>query len=1179
MTTETRPATATAGSSGEIVAALRDLLGLLGERGGTLRDLVAAIAALPVDQIPGDLLRQTLRDHGLLARLEALPHAATLLESLDVVWLRRRADGTEIDFHFAQPQSIRHPTGVGAVTVAIARTVTILVDGKGDSALRAGDVTARWLVAREPLRIRLRRAISAPGAPGEVLHVSAGNLFGREIALGPLLPSPPLAPPVARPRPTPPEVARAQAPVVLHRVTGRVRLRVPGLYRNAALRAQLAGGLSGQPGIVRCEVSFLTGNVLLIHDPGLDSELVIAWVTRVASGETGVALLQTAGAPTWHIVSAGEVARFWESATDAGLDDAVAEVRLGDHGLNVLPAPRIRSSAAIFLDQFKSLPVFLLAGSTVFSLLTGAFVDGAVILGVILVNASVGYATESWAERTIADLSRGIRPLALAVRGGQERELAGEVLVPGDLIVLRRGMYIAADARLLAVEGLSVDESALTGESVPVAKAAAPLPHPNTPLGERANMVYRGTVVTGGSAHALVVATGAATETGRIQRMLSEAQQLETPLQRQIHLLGTQTAAAMLAICGGVLGLGLLRGQGALRTVRAAISLAVAAVPEGLPAVATTTLALGMRRLQEQQILVRRLVAVEALGAIQYVCLDKTGTLTLNRMTLVAAFAGMRAFAFREGCRRDEDDQPVEPSTDLATLLQLAALCSDVQLLDGEGESRLSGTPTERALVRAALDAGIDVGALRARYPLRRARMRNERRVFMDTLHDGVDGGDLLALKGSPEQALALCDRQLRDGAIVPLSDDDRARIAVENERMAGRALRVLGVAQALADVAPEGGGLIWVGLTGIADPPREGMGALLDQLRRAGIHTTMITGDQSATAQAVAREIGLQRDGILEGLDSLSLEQLPPDVLRAAAQRVSVFSRSSPAHKLRIVQALQSAGLVVAMTGDGVNDGPALRAADIGIAIGQGDNDVAQDVADIVIREGNLTALVEAVEQGRTIYDDIRKAVHFIVSSNTSEVLLTLAATAANLGDVLNPMQLLWINLVTDILPELALGVEPPETDVMGRPPRDPRSPMLTQGDMLHFGLEGATIAGGALAAYAWGVARYGLGPRAGTLAFNTLTAAQLLHAISCRSEPHSIIDRASTPRNPYLAAAVGSGLTLQALVTLLPGFRAILRATPLGPTDWAISFALSLAPLLVNETVKQVRAEGESR
>jgi Ca2+-transporting ATPase len=610
--------------------------------------------------------------------------------------------------------------------------------------------------------------------------------------------------------------------------------------------------------------------------------------------------------------------------------------------------------------------------------------------------------------------------------------------------------------------------------------------------------------------------------------------------------------------------------------LKTAVSLAVAAVPEGLPTVATTTLALGMRKLRDQNVLVRKLGAVETLGALQVVCMDKTGTITQNRMELVSVFVGMERFEVSAGVIH-RHGQMIDPLTvgELVRLFEMTSLCSEVELDSIEGEVVLRGTPTESALVQTAVEIGVDVPALRRRHPLHRSRPRSEQRNFMDTLHTDEERNEpLLVVKGTPVEVLPLCKHILEDGTVRALEEKDLERIRLENERMAGQALRVLAVAYSKDTGVPEQRrNLIWIGLAGIADPARPGMAILMSEFHRAGVHTVMITGDQSATATAIAKEIELNPSGRLQSLDAARLETMAPEVLSSLAKRVDIFSRVSPAQKLQIVKALQASGQVVAMTGDGVNDGPALRAADIGIAMGRSGSEVAQEVAAIVVSDDELTTIITSIEQGRTIYDDIKKAVHFILSSNTSEILMTVTATVAGLGQPLNPMQLLWINLVSDVFPELALGVEPPEPEVLHRPPRDPLAPMFAREDLRKILFEGTLITGGAMSAYLWGLLRYGGGVHASTIGFTSLTTAQLLHAITCRSEPHSIFDEIPLPRNPYIPLSVGGGLAVTGLATLVPSLRRTLGVTRLGLIDWLIAGVTAVAPLFTNELLKVVR------
>lgn len=1195
--------------------------------GGTVRGLIVALSAAPYQSVAGPVFRAALDHYGLRTLFDAVLQDRQVLDQLEAIFIAGGSAARSLQLRLTRSLSLRHRLGVGTVRLQVGRELVLLVDERGEVALRRGDITLSWLRVTEDVLVRLRPLRDRAGATADVLVVSAGHVISQSyplevVTLRPQLAdravtlAPPPAPPPARapaaslpgagrvvsagpsadpaPRPAtitgdgptaPVASALAEPPdvsvTVLHRTPGRLRLRIAGLYRNVTEQARLERALRGRAGVGTATASPLTGTLLVCFDRSLRHEDVERLVRRILGGlDCGEDERRAQARHPWHLFDPTQTAALLESSAAAGLSAPLAAVRLAEYGPNRLPQAASRSPLSIMLEQFASLPVLLLGASALLSVIMGGLLDGVVILGVVALNAGIGYTTERWAEQTIAGLNRGLQIHARVIRDGQERELPGEELVPGDLIVLRRGMGVPADARLVAVEQLSVDESALTGESVPVSKAVAALDERETPLASRTNMVYRGTVVTGGSGLALVAATGLATEVGEIQRLLGEARQPETPLQRQLRQLSGQLVAGALVLCGGVFAVGLLRGQPWLPLLKTTTALAVAAVPEGLPTVATTTLALGLRQLEGQGVLVRRLAAVETLGAVDHLCLDKTGTITRNEMVLVTSYVG-GARSSHTGAGPPAEDVPahLHANLDLAELLRLAALCSEVELGTGPDGPPLTGTPTEVALVRAALAARIDVQAERRRHPLLRTRLRSEKRGFMDTLHaDG--GGRLLAVKGSPDQVLALCSRLRAGGSVRPLTEDDRARITVENERMAGEALRVLGVASLPEDGLPEERrDLIWAGLAGIADPPRAELPSLVAQLRAAGVRTVMITGDQSATATAIARQIGLNRDGQLESLDAARLEQLPPEVLRSLAEQVDIFSRVSPTHKLSIVQALQRAGHVVAMTGDGINDGPALRAADIGIAMGVSGSDVAQEVADMVVRDDNLATLVTAIAQGRTIADDIKKAVHFILASNMSEILLTLTATASGLGEPLTPLQLLWINLVTDVFPELALGVEPPEHDVLRRAPRDPQAALFSGAEVRRIGLEGLTITASAVGAYGWGLARYGVGPRAGSMAFTTLTAAQLLYAISCRSEQHWFLDGEPALSNPAMALAVSGGLGLQGAATLLPGLRTLLGAQPLGPLDWLLVAGLATTPFLASELLKAASRPARAR
>ncbi len=832
------------------------------------------------------------------------------------------------------------------------------------------------------------------------------------------------------------------------------------------------------------------------------------------------------------------------------------------------------------LDQVNSLPVYLLAAAAGVSVVTGGFLDAVVILGVVAANAGIGYTTESRAEKTIQSLKSLVHPSAEVLRGAETAEIPSEYVVPGDLLLLKPGTYVAADARLLEAHHLSVDESMLTGESMPVVKRAVGLRRREIPLAERVNMVYRGTLVTGGHGTALVVATGQETEIGYLQRLLDTTTTPKTPIERQLERIGDQLVVACGVICGLVFLVGLFRGYGFLQMLRSAISLAAAAVPEGLPAAATINFALGITAMRKHRVLVRHLHAIETIGAVQMVCLDKTGTLTANRMTVTALFAGRKRWRLENGRLSSSLGAPdALERREVAELLRACVLCSEsrIQADPRTGAPVLLGSSTENALVRLALAEGLDAVDIRRRHRLIKVDHRSESRMFMSALLTTEDGGTLFCLKGSPTEVLGLCRRQMIDGAAVALDPDAVEEIEKENEQMAAQALRVLGVAYHAAPegrAAPKENDLVWLGLVGMADPVRNGAGELIRVFHRAGIETVMITGDQNSTAYAVAQAVGISGQKPLEILDSTALDRVDPETLKALALKVHAYSRVSPSHKLKIVQALQAAGKTVAMTGDGINDGPALKAADIGIAMGESGTDVAREVADVILEVDNLESLIIAVRDGRTTYSNIRKSVHFFLSTNFSEIMVMFASMALGIGLPLNVMQLLWINIISDIFPGLALAMEPTEPGTMQQPPRDGHAPLFERSDVRRMTFESAVLSAATLGAYGFGIARYGQGPRAASIAFQALTFAQLLHAFSCRSETRLPQGR-KRPTNPYLNLAVGGSLALQVLTLVAPFMRRFLGLTPLAPMDVAVIGASALLPLAVNEMTKRRAAQ----
>jgi Ca2+-transporting ATPase len=958
-------------------------------------------------------------------------------------------------------------------------------------------------------------------------------------------------------------------------VPGRARFSVAGLKRNDGVRRALEAGLAGR-GIQCVNASTSTGTVLVIFETGRD----LVEITRRLSETAERALdpnSSDAGSdrPSWHAMPAPNVIGAVKSGL-AGLSATEAERRLVETGGNAIAPISGRTQLEILLSQFHSLPIALLAAGAVLSIATGGLLDAAIILGVIGLNSAIGFMAEARAEETIGSLRESRAPVSRAVRDGKECEIAAEELVPGDLIELRRDELVPADARLISANRLTVNEAMLTGESNPVAKAANTVALHSASIADRHNMVFRGTVVTGGAGRAVVTATGRETELGRIQSLLGSEGQPTTPLQRQLDVLGRQLVFGSLAACGLFAAIGLVRGFGLSTLLKTAISLAVAAVPEGLPTLATTTLALAIQDLRLRRIIIRRLNAVEGLAAVDVACFDKTGTLTLNDMSVVRLYWGETQARLADEQFHTASGAVVDVATDreLARLLELAILCNDVELRDSAG-SDANGSATELALVRAAIRAGLDVETARARHPRRATIERAEDRRYMVTVHDAAADRKLVIVKGDPGEVLALCQWHLNNGIVVPLEAEDRHRREAENLAMAEDALRVLGVAY--RTTAGEGHGarieqdFIWAGLVGMADPIRKGASNLIGALRRAGVTSIMLTGDQRATAAAVAAELGLSDSARAEVVEASQLDEFQP-ASNAIDDLPRVFARVAPGQKLQLVRKLQSSGLVVAMIGDGVNDTPPLRAADIGIALGRSGVDAARGIADIVLLDDDLASLAGAVERGRTVAINIRKSIRYLVATNLSEIIFMLVAAAAGRTHPLSPIQLLWINLLTDVLPALGLAMEPADPDLMMRPPGDREKPVITAAEFGTLARDASLIAASAFAAQA-GAARLGGSARSSqTVAFSSLVAAQLFYAFACRSRRGSIVAGRTLPPNPLFLGALAGAFAAQAAALFVPGFRNLF-GPPLGIADFGISLAAGAAPLLVIEMLQKVQ------
>jgi Ca2+-transporting ATPase len=827
----------------------------------------------------------------------------------------------------------------------------------------------------------------------------------------------------------------------------------------------------------------------------------------------------------------------------------------------------------MLLDQFQSMPVALLTVAAIIAILTGGFTDAVVIMGVVVINAIIGFATESQSDRIIRSLDHLVKPSARVIRDGGTIEISAQEVVPGDILVLRSGTYIAADARIIAAADLSVDESTLTGESIPVTKTAKVLTDIEIPLGDRINMVYMGTLVMGGEGRAVVVATATATEMGKIQALIGNVESPKTPMETQLDQVGSQLVVISSVICGIVFAIGVLRGYALFDMLKTSISLAVAAVPEGLPAVATTTLALGIWRMRQQHVLIRRLDAVETLGAVQALCLDKTGTLTANQMSVVELDADNLQVQIQAG-QWQQGENPIIPNTHppVWKLLQIIALCNESEFDRQSQTSEFKGSSTENALLQLAIAAGIDTQQLRHTYPRLQIQHRADDRNVMVTVHQSHSTAYLLAVKGNPVEVLALCDRYLDQDQEHLLTPAQHQRIIAANDRMANQALRVLGIAYRETSTPTPTDHLIWLGLVGMADPIRPGVKEVIEVFHQAGIDTIMVTGDQRQTAFAIGQALNLSQDATLQILDATDLATLnsQPTIADRLHNPIHIFARISPANKLQVVQALQQAGKVVAMTGDGINDAPALKAAAVGIAMGHSGTDVAREVADVVLEDDNLATMAIAISQGRSIYQNIRKAVHFLLSTNLSEIMVMFVSTSLGIGQPLTAMQLLWLNLVTDIFPGLALALEAPEPNILLQPPRDPAERIIPNLDFQRILSESTVLSLSALAAYGYALWNYGIGFHASTIGFMSLTLAQLVHAISCRSQVRTLFSSVKLPANPYLAIALAVSITLQFITIAIPGLRSLLKLTPLTPLDMIVIAISSLLPLLVNEFTK---------
>lgn len=868
----------------------------------------------------------------------------------------------------------------------------------------------------------------------------------------------------------------------------------------------------------------------------------------------------------WHSITGRECAQRLGTDVKNGLSDKAAADRLAKYGKNRLDQKKKNGIIRKFLSQFADFMVLILLAAAGVSFVTACisgedFTDPIMILLIVVLNAVVGTVQECRAESAIDALKKLSSPHARVIRSGKAQTIPSSDVVPGDIIELNTGDLIPADARLLESTALSVEESSLTGESVPADKCHDAVLGGNTPLGDRTNMVYSSTIVSSGHGKAVVTETGMNTRVGKIAEMIDSEESPSTPLQKSLSKTGRILGIAALSICGLIFLLGMLQSVPPLEMFMISISLAVAAIPEGLPAVVTIVLALGVRKMALHRAIVRHLPAVETLGCTSVICSDKTGTLTQNKMTVTAI------------C--DPGGSVSAHSSQGQRILSLAALCCSGSISEEAGRSTASGTPTEKAILTAAAEAGQLKSSLDSRFKQVREIPFDSRRKRMVTIHSLPTGGYRIISKGAPDILLSLCSKMQLSSGSTSLSQADAKRILSKNEELAGKAMRVIAVAFRDCPAIPKNDAetekdLIFCGLIGMTDPPRPQAKAAVAACKKAGIRPVMITGDHVMTASAIAAELGICSKGS-SAMTGAELDKLSQKELEQRVWSCSVFARVSPEHKVRIVKAYQAKGAVVAMTGDGVNDAPALRCSDIGCAMGISGTDAAKGAADMVLTDDNFSTIVEAVEQGRGIFSNIRRVIHFLLACNIGEILTVLCAFLLKLPTPLLALQLLWVNLVTDSMPALALGVEPVEDDIMEKPPSDDRKGIFSKHMVISMLAEGCLI--GALAFLAFTIGRIffdtGAEPVIGrTMTFAVLSLSQLVHAFDLKSE-HSLF-RTGIFSNLKLVGAFIIGCIMQISVISLPFLTPIFRTAPLDSTQWLIVILLSLAPLALSECEK---------
>jgi len=891
----------------------------------------------------------------------------------------------------------------------------------------------------------------------------------------------------------------------------------------------------------------------------------------------------------WHAKDAQEVLQSLETSLN-GLTDEEAKARLERVGPNELRKGRRISPLKIFVSQFKEFLVIILIVATLVSAAIGEIVDATVILAIIIAIAVLGFVQEYRAERALEALKKMAAPTATVRRKGKEKEIPSRDLVPGDMVSLVVGDKVPADARIIEEHNLKVNEASLTGESTPVEKQTRVIAS-EISIADRSNMVFGGTIVAYGHALAAVVSTGMSTEFGKIAEMIEAAEEERTPLQTRLEYVGKWLGIACIVVVAAVSLLGLVQGLGYLQMFTWGVSLAVAAVPEALPAVVTGALAIGVQRMAKRNSIVRKLPAVETLGSTTVICVDKTGTLTKGEMTVREVFLNgeiihVMGTGYQPHGSFLKEGGPIVNNRGIKFLLQVASLCNDARLEEEKGTWQVMGDPTEGALIVAAAKSSISQEEITREYPRIGELQFTSERKLMTTIHTTPYGGKIACVKGAPEVVLEKSMYLQKGEARLKLTDGLKAEVLRTNEEMAARALRILAIAyrelpegmEKFDDESTERD-LTFLGLVGMIDPPREEAKPAVELCEQAGVKVVMITGDHKLTAIAIAKELGLMSETQL-AMTGEALDKLDDKEFANIVEDVAVYARVSPEHKLRIVKALKLNGHVVAMTGDGVNDAPALKSADIGISMGITGTDVSKEASDMILADDNFASIVAAMQEGRTIYDNIKKYLAYLLSCNIGEILIMFLISLisfiqnTHLPLPLIAVQILWVNLVTDGLPALALGVDPPDPDIMQHPPRDPKESVFTARVNGLIAVAAVTMTIFTIPMF---LCELTFGERvARTMVFTLIVMFEMFNAFNCRSERHSLLKIGFT-KNRFLLMAVASSILLQLAVIYVPFLQVIFETAPLDAYDWALVTLLSATVIVTVEASKRMGREVE--